>query len=234
MHREDVEEVGLFRAYERTKPEERKGKDGAASSRLSELNPKTQRKAAKSAATPAGPVPTETAAPDKKVVKRASRYKDAPTPTRAQREAERMERLHPTHTPREQRKADREARAKQRTEAWDQMESSRERTLVRDYVDTRWTVAEFMLPAMMVVMAGVMFTMQWPTVSTYIALMLWVLMFATMVNIFLLWRGFKRLLDERYPGASRRGLLMYMFNRSLMIRRFRRPAPEINRGDPVR
>lgn len=231
--------MGLFRPYERTQRDERQAKDGAAASRLSELNPKAQRKAAQSAASPAEvatPPKQEvvTTPSGKKVVKRAPRYKEGATPTRAQAEAERMERLHPTRTPREQRKADREARMQQRTNAWDQMESSRERTLVRDYVDSRWTIAEFMLPAMLLVMAGVMITMPWPQLSTYIALMLWVLMLATMINIFILWRGFKQLLDERYPGANRRGLLMYMFNRTLMIRRFRRPAPGIKRGDPVR
>lgn len=229
--------MGLFRPYERTQRDERKGKDGAASSRLTELNPKAQRRAAKATSAPAAASPAQqetTSVSGKKMVKRAPRHKDAPTPTRAQREAERMERLHPTRSPKEQRKADREARAQQRTDSWDQMESTRERTLVRDYVDSRWTIAEFMLPAMLLVMAGVMVTMPWPEVSTYIALVLWVLMFATLVNVFLMWRGFKRLLDERYPGTSRRGLLMYMFNRSLMIRRFRRPAPGIQRGDPIR
>lgn len=229
--------MGLFRPYERTQRDERQDKDGAASSRLTELNPKAQRKAAaKSADTPPeAPSHVVTTTPSgKKVVKRAPRYKEAPTPTRAQREAGRMERLHPTRSPREQRKADREARLQQRTDSWDRMEASRERTLVRDYVDSRWTVAEFMLPAMLLVMAGVMVTMPWPQLSTAIALLLWVLMLMTLLNVFILWRGFKRLLDERHPGTNRRGLLMYMFNRALMIRRFRRPAPAIKRGDPVR
>ena len=37
----------------------------------------------------------------------------------------------------------------------------------------------------------------------------------------------------RSPEASTRGLLMYMFNRSLMIRRFRQPTPRIKRGEAI-
>ena len=202
--------MGLFRPYERTQRDERKGKDGAASSRLTELNPKAQRRAAKATSAPAAASPAQqetTSVSGKKMVKRAPRHKDAPTPTRAQREAERMERLHPTRSPKEQRKADREARAQQRTDSWDQMESTRERTLVRDYVDSRWTIAEFMLPAMLLVMAGVMVTMPWPEVSTYIALVLWVLMFATLVSLILVPSLMLLAADAREQGRLLLGML---------------------------
>ena len=62
---------------------------------------------------------------------------------------------------------------------------------------------------------------------------LWVLLGFTLINVGIMWRGFKKLLAERYPDASTRGLLVYMFNRSLMIRRFRQPAARINRGDAI-
>ena len=37
---------------------------------------------------------------------------------------------------------------------------------------------------------------------------------------------------QRQPNASPKGLLFYIFNRSIMIRRFRQPGPRIKRGDP--
>ncbi|KYF63141.1 hypothetical protein BE11_00865 [Sorangium cellulosum] len=105
--------------------------------------------------------------------------------------------------------------------------------MLRDYVDTRWTAAEFMMPAMILVMAAVMVTMNNVVLSSWISMSLWVMLAITIINVAIMWRGFKKLLAERHPGASTRGLLVYMFNRSLMIRRFRQPAPRIKRGDPV-
>lgn len=144
-----------------------------------------------------------------------------------------MERLHPTLTPKQQRKADARARQEARMDAWERTENSPARQLVRDYVDTRWTVAEFMLPAMILVMAGVMITMGDPVLSSTIAMGLWVLLLITIINVWIMWRGFKKLLAERHPNEPTRGLLVYMFNRSLMIRRFRQPGPRVKRGDPI-
>ena len=53
------------------------------------------------------------------------------------------------------------------------------------------------------------------------------------IQLWFMWRSYKKLLAERVPNASKRGLLMYMINRAMMIRRFRRPAPRNNRGDDV-
>ena len=168
-----------------------------------------------------------------KVPRRQPVRKSEPTLTRKQAEAARMQRLHPNLTPKEQRKADREAQAKARIDAWDKVEASPERVLARDYVDTRWTITEFMFPAMILIMAGTMATAQWPLISVSIGLGLWVMLILSFINTWFMWRGFKRLLLQRVPRANLRGLLMYMFNRSLMIRRFRRPTPRINRGETI-
>ena len=144
-----------------------------------------------------------------------------------------MERLHPNLTPKEQRKADREASARQRMESWDKIESSPERVLARDYVDARWTVTEFMFPVMILIMAGTMATAAWPLISLAIGLGLWLMLILSLINTWFMWRVFRRLLARRVPGASPRGLRMYMFNRAMWIRRFRRPAPRINRGETI-
>ena len=168
-----------------------------------------------------------------KVARRQPSRKSEPTLTRKQAEAARMQRLHPNLSPKEQRKADRDAQAKARIDAWDKVEASPERVLARDYIDTRWTITEFMFPAMILIMAGTMATAQWPLISVSIGLGLWVMLILSFINTWFIWRGFKKLLLQRVPRASLRGLLMYMFNRSLMIRRFRRPTPRINRGETI-
>lgn len=215
--------MGLFRPYERkTDRPEGNGKDA---SRLSSLTPAAEpagRAATPSVPSESGPAPTAPAGHEKKTTA---------TRTRKQAEAERMERLHPTLSPKEQRKADREARTNARIEAFDRAEQLPERVLLRDYLDSRWTINEFMLPAMILIMAATMATMNDVALSTYIALGLWGLLLMALINTWFIWRGFKRVLAERLPNAGRRGLLMYLFNRSIMIRRFRRPAPRIARGE---
>ncbi|HMS37162.1 MAG TPA: DUF3043 domain-containing protein, partial [Arachnia sp.] len=67
--------------------------------------------------------------------------------------------------------------------------------------------------------------------SNVILLSIWVLFAAAVIQTWFLWRGFKRLLAERHPNASTQGLMMYLLNRSMMLRRFRQPSPVIKRGD---
>lgn len=220
--------MGLFRPYERSTDKKQSDKpqsEKKSSSRLSELTPK-KGKAPEAAPQPAPGTPSDDIEPGS-----GRRRKSGPTPTRRQAEAERMERLHPTLSPRQQRKADRDSRSQARMEAMDRMEMSPERVLLRDFIDARWTVNEFVLPAMILLMAGTMATINNIVLSTWIAIGLWLLMIMAFINTWIMWRSYKRLLSQRVPGASTRGLLMYMFNRALMIRRFRRPSPRIARGD---
>lgn len=222
--------MALFRPYERTD-------SSATSDRIASLTPKGEKAAAKSekdaAITPAAPAATADAAAVDEATSTAPKKKQGPTPKRKDAEAARMERLHPTLTPKQQRKADSAAKSRARMDAWDRTERAPERQLLRDFVDTRWTVAEFMLPAMILIMALVMVTMNNVVLSSWISMSLWVLMFITIINIGFMWRGFKKLVAERHPGAPLKGLLMYMFNRSLMIRRFRQPSPRVKRGDAI-
>ncbi|MDF1486865.1 DUF3043 domain-containing protein [Tessaracoccus caeni] len=212
--------MGLFRPYERTT---KQSGDKSA-------NPTPKDKASQEPSK-AQAAPTS-AGSDKIVVSRGPRKKEGATPTRREAEAARMERLHPTLTPKQQRKADREARYDARMQAMDRAERAPHRALLRDFVDARWTIAEFMMPAMILMMSISMATMMWsPALSNYIALGLWLLLLLTFVNIGFMWRSFKKVLQERHPGTPTKGLLMYMFNRALMIRRFRRPAARIKRGD---
>lgn len=215
--------MGLFRPYERT--------DKSTRTRTSTVPDKVKKAPDANAATPTqAQEPTSTTA-GKKVVRRGE--KTGPTPTRKEAEAARMERLHPNLSKKERKKAEREARYKAQTEAWERVEKSPERTLLRDFVDTRWTLAEFMMPFMLIILAAMFVFMTNIQITTIIAFLLWGFFFATLINIWIMWRSFKKLLAERVPNARTKGLLMYMMNRAIMIRRFRRPLPRIKRGDPI-
>ena len=226
--------VGLFRPYERKAadaPGSTQQKETAGGSRISSLTPKGEKRSGATA------VPQTTApaveAPTARMVTRTPQKKQGATPTRRQAEADRMQRLHPNLSKSEQRRANRDSRYKNRVDTWDKVENSPERTLLRDYVDVRWTITEFMLPAMIILMAAVAATSRWIGISTYLALGLWVLLGLSFINTAIMWSGFKKVLAERVPNASKRGLLMYMFNRTLMVRRFRRPGPRVVRGASI-
>lgn len=233
--------MGLFRPYERkaTDATDPAGKDemGAETTRISSLTPKGQKRAAKPTAVLA-PATSAASATDvrdgnRQVVPRVPQKKQGATPTRRQAELNRMQRLHPSLSKKDQRRADRDSRYKSRIDTWDKVEGSPERVLLRDFIDVRWTITEFLLPAMLVLMAGVVATSPWPSISFYLGSGLWVMLGLAIINTAIMWRAFKKLLAERVPGAPRRGLLMYMFNRALMIRRFRRPPPRVVRGASI-
>ena len=69
-------------------------------------------------------------------------------------------------------------------------------------------------------------------VTVIATIVMYVYILAVLVDGYLMWRGFKRVLAERLPNVSPKGLLMYGMNRMIQIRRFRMPAPRIKRGDP--
>lgn len=210
--------MGLFRPYERNEA------DAASKSRA--LTPKDPvRKPKESTRTPTPPEP------EKPKALRGAK-KDRPTPTRKAVEAAQMERLHPNLTKREARKKARAASRAESEERWQKFERSPERQLVRDFVDSRWTLTEFILPTLLIFMAGTMFLLSFfPEGSLWLAIALWVVFIGSIINVALLWRKFKIELRQRHKGASTRGLLGYMLNRAMMIRRFRQPGPRIARGE---
>ncbi|MGO1488634.1 MAG: DUF3043 domain-containing protein [Arachnia sp.] len=232
--------MGLFRPYERKAPDAtpstQEGKATPPVGRVSSLTPKGEKRAAKreSATLPVAPVtPSEESVRTTRVVTRTPQKKQGATPTRRQAEADRMQRLHPSLNKREQKRADRDSRYKARVDSWDKIEGSPERMLLRDYVDVRWTITEFLLPVMLLLMASVVATAAWPSISFYIGTGLWLMLGLSIINTAIMWKGFKKLLAERLPNVAKRGLLMYMFNRALMIRRFRRPSPRVVRGASI-
>lgn len=215
--------MGLFRPYERS--------DKSTRARTSTVPEKAKKAPDANAVTSTAEEEPTSAPSGKKVVRRGE--KTGPTPTRKEAEAARMQRLHPNLSKKERKKAEREARYKAQTEAWERVEKSPERTLLRDFVDARWTLAEFMMPFMLIILAAMFVFMSNINATTIIAFLLWGFFFAALINIWIMWRSFKKLLAERVPNARTKGLLMYMMNRAIMIRRFRRPLPRIKRGDPI-
>lgn len=159
------------------------------------------------------------------------RKKSGPTPTRAEAERARMERLHPNLTKKEQKQANREASRALREQRFESQLNTPEKVLMRDYVDARWTVTEFLLPTMLVMVAVSFMFNSNPMVQTIIMGVMIFLLISWFGNVWWAWRGFKAEAKERIKDPRFQGLLLEMNSRMMSIRRFRNPGPRIKRGD---
>ena len=156
--------------------------------------------------------------------------KNAPTPTRREAEAARRERLNPTLSPKEAKARNRAAQRAQRTQRLEDFDNTPQRRLLRDVVDARFNLAEIAMPLLLTFM----FVTLIPAVLPYLDWFMyaaWGFMGAMVLDTWIVWRKFKALAAERLPGAPIKGLLFYAFNRQLSFRRWRQPAPRLQRGE---
>lgn len=103
------------------------------------------------------------------------------------------------------------------------------RRYVRDYVDARWSVGEFLLPAMVIVLALSFLRVAWA--YTLIFVVVYALVGVAAIDCFLLWRRIKRRVTEKFGAAQiPRGLAMYTVMRAFQMRRTRMPRPLVKRG----
>ncbi len=110
-------------------------------------------------------------------------------------------------------------------------EAAPEKELLRDYVDSRFNIGEFVLPALVVILALTFLNTVFPFVTYITTVLMYVFLLVAVIDVFLMWRGFKKVLAERLPRATTRGLFMYGMNRCIQIRRFRIPPPRVKRGE---
>lgn len=157
--------------------------------------------------------------------------KEGPTPTRKEAEAARRARVNPTLSKKERRQREAESARRARVEDMRKRDSDPGRTLMRDHVDAKFRLGEVVMPVLLLVLAASLVLGQYPAIANVVMITFYVIVFAVIIDLILMWRSFTRLLDERHPGFPRRGLFMYGMNRTLQIRRWRMPAPRVKRGD---
>ena len=174
---------------------------------------------------PASPEPTTTleSAPTGK--------KDRPTPTRKEAEAARRQRMNTTLSKKQSRAAASRQSRSERMKTISAREAVPEKVLMRDYIDARFNLGEFLLPSVVVILAVTLLGSYWPAVTLIATLAMYLFIIGVFVDGYLMWRGFKKVLAKRLPKASPKGLLLYGMTRSTHIRRFRSPAPRIKRGE---
>ena len=103
---------------------------------------------------------------------------------------------------------------------------------VRDSVDARFNLGEWLLPLMLAVLALSLFAAEW---ATYVFLGVYLLIIAAIVDAVLLWRRTRKKILVRFgEDTPTRGLAMYTVMRCFQIRRTRMPKPMVERGDAPR
>ncbi|MCA0294253.1 MAG: DUF3043 domain-containing protein [Actinobacteria bacterium] len=160
--------------------------------------------------------------------------KDAPTPSRREAEAARRERLNPTLSAKEMRVKERSAKNALRDEQFARTESAPGKVLMRDFVDSRKSISQWSMPILMVTLAVSLVISSLSTDAalavTWFTYSLFILIAA---DLFMMWRKYKRLAAERLPKEPLKGLLGYMINRAINLRRLRLPAPRVKPGDTI-
>jgi Protein of unknown function (DUF3043) len=103
------------------------------------------------------------------------------------------------------------------------------RRYIRDYVDARWSIGEFMLPVMLVVLALSFVRQSWALMIVF--LMVYGLLLVAVVDSALMWRRLrKRLVAKFGEGPDLRGGAWYAVMRAFQLRRSRAPKPQVARG----
>jgi hypothetical protein len=103
------------------------------------------------------------------------------------------------------------------------------RRFARDFVDSRFNIAEFFLPMAVVIL--VLSMVRVPALQN-IALLLWLVVIVLIVlDSFVTGFRLKKQLGERFPSENKRGAVAYALMRSLQMRRLRLPKPQVKRGE---
>ncbi|MFC9848283.1 DUF3043 domain-containing protein [Streptomyces sp. NPDC060223] len=103
------------------------------------------------------------------------------------------------------------------------------RKFARDFVDSRFCIAEFFLP-----LAVVILVLSMVRVGSLqnIALLLWlVVILMIVVDSVGIAIRLKKQLAARYPDLPKKGAVAYALMRTLQMRRLRLPKPQVKRGE---
>ena len=157
--------------------------------------------------------------------------KPGPTPSRKEAEAARRQRVTQTYSKKESRALASRQNRSDRMKALAARDNTPEKALMRDYVDARFSIGEILLPALVLILATSFLTTVFPSAAVVGTVVMYVYVLLVIGDLFVMWRGFKKVLATRLPGSSTRGLLFYGANRAIQIRRFRIPPPRVKRGE---
>ena len=200
-----------------------------------------------------GPQGTQTPEAPAKSKPAAQTGKGRPTPKRSTAEANRYRTItgattsgrgRPTATD-PKRKLTPEEKAKVREDRSKQMQAMRRgedwalgardrgpaKRLARDYVDSHRRPMEYYMYALIVLIIALFAGRSNTALASYMQIFLLAIIAIIVVDGFFLRRAVVKVVNERLPNESTRGLAFYAIMRALQLRRFRTPAPRLKPGD---
>ncbi|WP_392542362.1 DUF3043 domain-containing protein [Oryzobacter telluris] len=167
--------------------------------------------------------------------------KNRPTPRRRDQEAARKRPLVVTDR-KQARSVDREKRREAMTRTRQAMLTGDDaglpprdkgpvRRFIRNHVDARRNLAEFMLPVMVIVLA--LSFLRTSAILLAVTVLTYGILLTAVLDTFLMWRGLKKRLVEKFgeEAASTRGNGMYAAMRAFQLRRSRMPRVQVARGE---
>ncbi|MFE7133336.1 DUF3043 domain-containing protein [Streptomyces sp. NPDC057638] len=166
--------------------------------------------------------------------------KGRPTPKRSEAQTQRRRAVAPPIDRKEAMKRQREVRRQELAKQREALASGDERYLpardkgpvrkfARDFVDSRFCVAEFFLPlAVLILIMSMVRVAQLQN----IALLVWLgVIVMIVIDSIGLGIRLKKQLNERFPNERKRGAIAYALMRTLQMRRLRLPKPQVKRGE---
>lgn len=167
--------------------------------------------------------------------------KGRPTPRRRDQEAARRTPLVPVdrdaakkeakQRARSERLAQREAAARGDERALPARDRGPIKKLIRDYVDSRVSIGEILLPLMLIVLA--ISLVQNRTLQFFTLVAIWVVILLGIADSMFMWYRLKKLIMERFHEVPPKGSAMYATMRSFQMRLTRMPRPQVKRGAKI-
>ncbi len=103
--------------------------------------------------------------------------------------------------------------------------------LTRDYVDAHRRPMEFYMYALIILIIALFAGRSSTALASYMQLFLLAIIAIIVVDAFFLRRSILKVVHDRLPNESTRGLAFYAIMRALQLRRFRTPSPRLKPGD---
>jgi hypothetical protein len=171
----------------------------------------------------------------------AEAAKGRPTPKRSEAERNRRQPITGSRAPATPRTPEDKAKARgergrkyeamKKGESWalNPRDRGPAKALARDYIDSKRRISEYYMYILVLLLAAVFLRNK--TEQQYISPLVLVLVVIIVIDAQVIRRSLRKLVGERLPGESTRGLTMYAVMRALQIRRFRMPAPRVRPGE---
>ena len=103
------------------------------------------------------------------------------------------------------------------------------RRFIRDTVDARWNIGEFMLPIMLIVLLLSFVRTNWALLLVFV--LVYGLILVAIGDAVLMWRRTRRKVEDKF-GQAEKGDAWYAIMRAFQMRRTRMPKPQVDRGNP--